>query len=68
MKTERNLERAARARLNQAQAKADALIVEIENIRSGGFTKEGMAEMRDLANEIAQCIHEYNAYINAART
>lgn len=67
MKNADTLRRSARARLNAVIRKSNRLGELALDMRDG-FSPEAMAEMRALAGELAQCVHEFNAYHNALET
>jgi hypothetical protein len=63
MKDEASLKRSASSRLNQSKRHAEAIVILVEELRNK-FTSENMADLRDRAEKIIQCVHEYNAYAN----
>lgn len=64
MKDQKNLRRSAHARFNQARkhAKAAQAILKREPRE---ITDGNMADLRDLAADFSQCVHEFNALRNA---
>lgn len=64
MKTECNLKKSAKARLNETIRRAGGVGVLAEVIRDEGFHPDRMAALRLEAEKLLQAIHEYNAYNN----
>ena len=56
--------KAARARLNQAYKQSVRVSGIITDLRKNGFHGGAMQELRDVTEELVQCVHEYSAYTN----
>lgn len=67
MKTETNLFKSADARRKQCRTHS-ARLFKILNKDPLTFSDKDMRAMRAMSNDISQCVHEINAYLNCYKT
>lgn len=67
MKTEKSLQKSARHCLNRATKNAEELHKYLLKHKEG-FRADTMPAIRNMVQDIAQDVHEYNAYSNSLLT
>lgn len=68
MKDARAAKRSMVARYRQAFKHAGDICAMIDEKEPTQLTAEEMSTLRELANELVQCVHEFNAYRNVVLT
>lgn len=68
MKNQNEVLKSAGGRYNQIRRHAKALLDITQDRQYTELTKEELQEMRDCAQGINQCLHEFNAYKNVLDT
>jgi len=66
MKPSERVLMAAKARLRQAVGHVSDVSDAINEMQTTGHSGPQMAKLRTHAQQLLQCVHEYNAYRNAA--
>jgi uncharacterized protein YlxP (DUF503 family) len=66
VKDKRNLTRSMTARYRQAFKHAGDIAALIDSKTPAELTTVDLANLRSDANDLLQCVHEFNAYRNAA--
>ena len=68
MKTPESLLQSAKSRLQQAMKHARQVERKILDMNETGINPREISELRHSAEQVVQCVHEFNAYWNAYET
>jgi hypothetical protein len=68
MKTPASLQSSMMARLKQSKDHAKNLVSIVEDMTYSGIVPGDIASLREQAESILQCVHEFSAYHNAYET